>query len=187
MGRVVFLLEELSKKELLDGMLPRIFPGLHFLCIPHEGKTDLELSIHNKLRDWRVPGDRFIIVRDNDNGDCQELKDRLTQLCQNSGRNDSVVRIVCQEIESWYLGQPEALAEAFGDAELRLIANRPRFRNPDTRPSPSQDLRRLLPEFKKVADARRMAGYLTREGSSSPSFKVFIDAVPSLWALSTPY
>ena len=41
MSRVIFLLEEKSMKELLDRMLPRIFPSLRFLCIPHEGKTDL--------------------------------------------------------------------------------------------------------------------------------------------------
>ena len=172
-------------KELLDGLLPRIFPSLRFLCIPHEGKSDLELSIPHKLRDWRVPGDRFVIVKDNDNGNCLDLKDRLSQLCQSSGKRDAVVRIVCQELESWYLGQPDALAEAFGDRELAFIAKRPRFRNPDTRPSPSEDLRKLLPEFKKVADARRMADYLARDGSSSPSFKVFIDAVAGLWANST--
>ena len=45
MGRMVFLLEEQSMKELLDGLLPRLFPGLNFLCVPHEGKKDLERSI----------------------------------------------------------------------------------------------------------------------------------------------
>ena len=43
MSRVIFLLEEKSMKELLDRMLPRIFPSLRFLCIPHEGKADLEV------------------------------------------------------------------------------------------------------------------------------------------------
>ena len=63
MGRMVFLLEEQSMKELLDGLLPRLFPGLNFLCVPHEGKQDLERSIPRKLRAWRVPGDRFVIVQ----------------------------------------------------------------------------------------------------------------------------
>lgn len=56
MSRVVFLLEERSMKELLEGLLPRLFPGLPFLCIPHEGKRDLERSIPRKLRAWREPG-----------------------------------------------------------------------------------------------------------------------------------
>ena len=183
-GRLVFLLEELSMKELLDGMLPRFFPCLRFLCIAHEGKADLDLSISKKLKNWHVPGDRFLILRDNDGGDCHELKNRLAKLGSDAGRDDTVVRIVCQELESWYLGQPEALAEAFGQTELRRISNRPSFRNPDNRPSPSQDLRRLLPEFRKVADVRRMAEYLAREGSSSPSFNAFMDAVTGMWGTS---
>lgn len=45
MSRIVFLLEERSMKTLLDGLLPRFLPGISFLCIPHEGKQDLEKSI----------------------------------------------------------------------------------------------------------------------------------------------
>jgi len=42
MRRVVFLVEERSMKTLLDGLLPRLIPGRSFICIPHEGKQDLE-------------------------------------------------------------------------------------------------------------------------------------------------
>lgn len=41
MGRIVFLLEEPSMQALLEGLLPRLFPQLRFLCVPHDGKTDL--------------------------------------------------------------------------------------------------------------------------------------------------
>lgn len=77
MSRVVFLLEEPSMKVLLDGLLPRLFPGLPFWCIAHEGKSDLELSIPRKLRAWREPGVRFVVIRDNDGGDCRGLKAAL--------------------------------------------------------------------------------------------------------------
>ena len=30
-------------KVLLDGLLPRIFPKLEFVCIAHEGKKELEI------------------------------------------------------------------------------------------------------------------------------------------------
>ena len=66
MNRIVFLLEEDSMKILLEGLLPRLFPGLQFLCIPHEGKQDLEKSIPRKLRAWREPGVRFSVVRPSD-------------------------------------------------------------------------------------------------------------------------
>ena len=180
MGRLVFLLEEQSMKELLDGLLPRLFPGLNFLCVPHEGKQDLERSISRKLRAWRVPGDRFVIVRDNDNQDCVALKDRLRQFCQGSGHDDALVRIVCQELEAWYLGQPDAMADAFGNENLRYIGDLPRYRNPDARPSPSKDVEKLCKGFQKIDGARRIADYLTREGNRSPSFNIFLSGVANL-------
>ena len=80
MSRVVFLLEEYSMKVLLEGLLPRLVPCLPFLCVPHEGKQDLERSIPRKLRAWREPGVRFVVVRDNDGSDCRALKARLAGL-----------------------------------------------------------------------------------------------------------
>ena len=117
--RVVFLLEEESMKVLLEGLLPRIFPQLNFQCIHHEGKSDLEKSIPRKLRAWREPGVRFVVLRDNDGTDCVFLKQRLLKICSDAGGKDTLVRIVCEELEAWYLGEPDALAEAFDDEKLR--------------------------------------------------------------------
>src|SRR5205807_10542595 len=109
MSRVVFLLEEYSMKVLLEGLLPRFVPCLPFLCVPHEGKQDLERSLPRKLRVWREPGVRFVVVHDNDGGDCRALKARLAGLCDATGCQDTLVRIACQELEAWYLGEPRAL------------------------------------------------------------------------------
>ncbi len=109
MTKVVFLLEEESMRVLLEGFLPRIFPQLNFQCIHHEGKSDLEKSIPRKLRAWREPGVRFVVLRDNDGTDCVFLKQRLLKICSDAGRSDTLVRIVCEELEAWYLGEPDAL------------------------------------------------------------------------------
>ena len=182
MGRVIFMLEEASMEKLLDGLLPRIFPNLEFICIPHSGKTDLERSIPRKLRAWRTPGDCFVIVRDNDNGDCLTLKQRLSQLCRESGRSDTLVRIVCQEVEAWYLGDPEALAAAFADEKLLSIGNRARYRDPDAIPKPSDAIKQLVPGFQKVAGARSMSNHLTRQRNRSTSFAAFLDGIERLGA-----
>ena len=100
MTRVVFLLEEYSMQALLDGLLPRLFPDLPFQCVPHDGKGDLEKSILRKMRGWREPGVRFIVVRDNDREDCLRLKDHLCGLCANHPEEDWLVRIACQELEA---------------------------------------------------------------------------------------
>ena len=182
MTRLVFLLEERSMQTLLEGLLPRLFPQLSFLCISREGKSELDRDIPRILRNWRVPGDRFIIVRDNDNADCHALKARLREFCRQGGRENTLIRIVCQEMESWYLGEPDALAEAFGDDSLRNIGRRERFRDPESRPKPSDDVRKLVPAFQKTDGARRMAQHITRDGNRSHSFAVFLRGIERLAA-----
>ena len=180
-GRVIFLLEEPSMKIFLDGLLPRLFSGWvegqHFQCIPHEGKSDLDRSIPRKLGAWRIPGDRFVIVRDNDNADCISLKARFQTLCQASGRPETLVRLVCQELESWYVGDLQALAQAFENPKLNTPALRKRFATPDDWEKPSVEVKRLAPAFQKGSGARAMAACLHETGNLSRSFQVFVAGV----------
>lgn len=187
MSRIVFLLEERSMKVLLEGFLPRAFPDLHFLCIQHDGKQDLEKSIPRKLRAWKEPGVRFVVVRDNDSGDCRRLKDRLAELCSGAGREDTLVRIACQELEAWYFGDPDALADAFGKESLRTIGNRARYRRSDSITNPSREIVRIIPEFQKVSGARRIAPHLSEARNQSPSFQNLIpEPFPSPRSRSAP-
>ena len=167
-------------KTLLSGFIPHLFPGgeehQHFMCISHEGKSDLDRSIRIKLRAWRVPNDRFVIVRDNDNVDCDDLKVRLRQICEHNGRPDTLIRLVCQELESWYIGDLAALALAF-DPQLDTPALRRRFAEPDKCRKPAKELQRLIPQFQKGAGARVMAQHLRVSGNLSPSFNVFVDGL----------
>ncbi len=181
MSRVVFLLEERSMKTLLDGLLPRLLPDINFLCIPHEGKQDLEKSIPRKLRAWKEPGVRFVIVRDNDGGDCFALKQRLIELCHTSGCQNALVRIACQELEAWYFGEPDAMARAFGNARLQEISNKSRYRDPDSIRQPSREIVRLIPEFQKISGARKMAACLSRDGNRSCSFQIMMEGIERIF------
>jgi hypothetical protein len=176
-GRIIFLLEEPSMKILLEGLLPRLFPGLvvseHFLCVPHEGKTDLDRSIPIKLKAWREPGVRFVIVRDNDNVSCVDLKARLSKMCADAGRPDTLVRLVCQELESWYLGDVEALAAAFPDLTSTKPALRKRFVDPDRWQKPSVELKHVVPGFQKLSGARSMSALLSIRDNRSASCRAF--------------
>lgn len=183
MSRVIFLLEEYSMKALLDGLLPRLFPTLSFLCVPHDGKKDLEKGIARKLKAWREPGARFIVMRDNDGEDCGAVKAQLLEQCRLGNRTDTKVRIVCQELESWYFGSPAALAAAFRRTELGNLGTRARFRDPDRIQQPSRALVDLVPEFQKVGGARLMSQLLTRDNRSR-SFQQFVVAVEQLAAIT---
>lgn len=177
MARLVFLLEERSMKVFLDELLPRLFPDLTFQCVPHEGKQDLEKSIPRKLKAWREPGVHFVVLRDNDGADCRVAKQRLVVLCQTGGRPDSIVRLACQELEAWYLGEPEALVEAYQRPDLATLASRERFRDPDSVMQPSQALRELVPSFQKVMGARLMGTLVTDLRNRSRSFHQLIDVI----------
>jgi hypothetical protein len=181
MGRIIFLLEEPSMKALLADWLPRLFPGWvdgqHFQCVPHEGKSDLDRSISRKLKAWNIPGDRFVIVRDNDNADCKAVKARLQTLCAQAGRPQTLIRLVCQELESWYLGDLAALAAAFRQPGTNTPAYRKRFANPDGWQKPSVQIKRLVPTFQKISAARSMAQHLDPEHNSSHSLQVFVAGV----------
>jgi hypothetical protein len=181
MSCLVFLLEEYSMKVFLDGLLPRLFAGLRFRCVPHEGKQDLEKSIPRKLRAWREPGVYFCVIRDNDGGDCQALKGRLLALCREAKRDDVLVRIACQELEAWYFGELDALAGVFQRDDLRVLSTRARFRDPDGIDQPARALAELVDEFQKVSGARRMAARLSRNNRSR-SYQVLIEGIERLEA-----
>ena len=112
MKYLVFLVEERSMATVINGLMPRLFPGVIFQCLEHDGKKDLVSRLENRLRSWRTPGVQFVVLIDNDRGDCVALKRELEAKCQAAERPDTLIRIVCQELEAWYLGEPDALADA---------------------------------------------------------------------------
>lgn len=177
MNKVIFLLEEPSLKEFLDSYLPRLLPDLDFLCVKHEGKQDLEKSIPRKLRAWQDA--TFIVVRDNDGAKCKDLKARLAGLCKQGNRPDTLIRLACEESESWFLGAPEALAAAYAEPAISDIARKAKFRNPDALGSPSRELSLLVPEFRKIDGARRMGKVMPTNTAAnrSHSFRVFVEGV----------
>ena len=180
---VVFMVEELSMADLLDQLLPRLFPNLPFRCVPHEGKSDLERSLVRKLQSWRTPGVRFVVMRDQNGGDCHAVKAGLLALCQRGGRPDSLVRVVCRELEAWYVGDVDALATTFPKAARRIrsqMAKR-RFRNPDDVVQPARALAELIPAFQKRSAARKMGAILSRQNRSR-SYQVFLGGIDRLWA-----
>lgn len=179
MREVVFLLEEKSMQVFLEGLLPRLYPGMVFRCIPHEGKQDLDKSIPRKLRAWGVPA-RFVVVRDNDGADCIVLKERLLDRCREGRRDDTIVRIACQELEAWYFGDIEALVQVYG-AKVAPKISQARQRKPDDIGNPARELERIAPGFHKVRGARQMAQVISPDRSNSPSFRALLKAVEPLY------
>lgn len=185
MSKIVFLLEEPSMETLLRGILPRLLPGSeegsHWILVPHSGKRDLELSIPRKLKAWRDPGVKFLIIRDQDSGDCRKVKAQLVKLAESGGRRDAVVRIACRELEAWYFGDLPALAAAYECADLAEMGRKAAFRNPDTIPSPARELEQRIPEFGKMEAARRMGATMDLgNGNFSRSWHHVLESIRKL-------
>lgn len=167
-------------KVTLERLLPKLGIDLSFVTIiAHEGKTDLERSIPRKLRAWQAPGARFLVLRDNDRGDCLAVKARLAQLVAAAGKSASTkVRIVCQELEAWFLADVEALI-----AGGYLAAGKsPAFlrKDPDAISYPVHEMERLRAGYGKITGANDIAPHLAIDNTRSTSFRNTIQAIRDL-------
>ena len=128
---VVFLLEELSMKALLEVLLPRVAPNLPFVLVAHEGKRDLAKSIPRKLKAWRTPGARFIVVHDQDRADCRALKRNLQETVPPARRKDTFVRIACRELEYVDPRRPQGGGDRVRNTGDHESPPHEKFRDPD--------------------------------------------------------
>ncbi|MPM85284.1 hypothetical protein SDC9_132362 [bioreactor metagenome] len=184
MKRLVFMTEEVSMEVCLKNILPKLLPDdVTFQIIPHEGKQDLEKSIPKKLRAWNDHEDveyKFIILRDKDGGDCITLKDNLVKLCSNAGRSDTLVRIVCNELESWFLGDLKAVELGIEINNISTMQRKKKFRNPDELTNACEELKKLCGSYQKINGSKKISPYLDLENNSSTSFNIFISGVKKI-------
>lgn len=178
MSHLVFLLEEPSAKDALQAWVPTWLPAHvtpHYLVF--QGKQDLEKRMVLRMRHWLLPNSRFIVLRDQDSGDCRKVKASLVERCHVAGRPDAVVRIACRELESFFVGDWQAVSQAFCRPELARLSGKAAYRDPDTIGSPSQELARRLNGYQKRDGARRIAPLVDPERNRSRSFHALRTAV----------
>lgn len=178
MKQLVFFLEEPSARELLKGLVPRIVPGpveTHYLVF--EGKQDLEKQLARRLRGWLRPNSVFVVLRDQDAGDCHIVKRRLTDRVAESGKDPVLVRVACRELEAWALGDLVAVAEAYARPSIASLVRKQKFREPDALVRPIEELRLLEPSYQKIDGARRLGPLLDPARSTSPSFRAFCEGL----------
>jgi hypothetical protein len=178
---LVVLLEERSAQDLLEGLLPRLIPGhivVYYLVF--EGKQDLESQLVRKLRGWRLPDSAFVVLRDQDAAECRVVKDKLTQLVAESARQPALVRVACRELESWVVGDWEAVAQAFARPSLATQSSKKAHRDPDQLVRPVESLRKVIPEYQKRDGARRVGALLDPTRNQSGSFRAFCSGLRRL-------
>jgi len=180
--------EEPSIKNVFDVILPKILPeGTFFKVYPHQGKQDLEKAIINAIPQIsRIPGSKILITRDQDSGDCVAIKNRIIELVGDKCYCDFYVRIVCRELESWFLGDLEAVRSAYHRFKPENYRGKSDFRNVDMISSPNKYLLKIIPELAgrdhlpKLEVSETIAPFMNLEKNTSSSFTNTISAVRRL-------
>lgn len=181
MNELVVFLEEPSAKAMLQGVLPRLLDGsVSIRYVVFEGKQDLEKRLVARLRAWQNPKARFLVMRDQDSGDCREIKQRILGLCHEAGRAYALVRIACRELESFYLGDLYSVAQAIGPANLVSLQNNTKYRTPDRMNNAAQELKRIAKGYQKISGSREIGKQLRLSGNRSESFNQLLDGIRKL-------
>lgn len=178
---IVFLLEEPSARDLLEGLLPKLLPTtIEVRYIIFEGKQDLEKNMARRIRGWLTPNTHFVVLRDQDAGECLKVKRRLRERAEEAGRPDTLIRVACKELESWVLGDLRALGEAFHRPAVESLLAKSKYRNPDALTLPVKEIRSLVGDYQKRDGARRVGPLLEPGRNQSTSFRAFCEGIRRL-------
>lgn len=171
---VAFFLEEPSAREFLIGFVEKNFSEINPIFVVFEGKQDLDRRLAGKLKAWLPPRPRFVVVRDQDSGDCAEIKKTLLRICQNTGHPQTLVCVVCHELESWFLGDLAAVSQAYDMPALASDRMKRKFRDPDELNNAKQELRSPSQgKYQPMHGSREMGKLISPERNSSRSFAYF--------------
>ena len=173
---IVFLTEEKSMQVTLEKLIaaywPQSTPGISWIVLSFQGKSDLEKNIAPKMKSWNYGTPHFVILRDQDGSDCKTLKVALCQKAEQGGQ-PFTVRVVCNELESWFLGELDAVEAAYPKSKASKHKQAAKFRVPDALGNANQELEKLVQVAGKVGRAEAIARYFDPTKCISNSFQVF--------------
>lgn len=177
-----FFVEEESIVILLKSILHKVLPN-NFSChfIVFDGKQDLEKKLIKRLKNLKVPNSHVVVIRDQDREDCHIVKMRLQEKCKSAGKPETMIRVVCRELESFYLGDLKAVEVGLGIKGLAKKQENKKFRQPDQVQSPFKELELLTKKtYQKIAGSRAIAAHMDLAKNSSVSFNHLIQGIQRL-------
>lgn len=192
-------------KEALDNLLPILVPDGSVLwrIIDHGSKKSLLANLPGRLcgyAKWADPALRVMILVDRDDDDCKVLKGRLEAAVRSAGLTSKsapahdgmfqvVTRVVIEELEAWFLGDVEALAESYQGIPMNL-GSKAALRDPDAvKGGTWEALLRVLKtaghyvgsdRLPKIEVARRVSSRMVPGRNRSRSFSVFVTGLEAL-------
>lgn len=181
---LVCLLEEKSAEEMLKVILPKVLPeDVHVRTFAFEGKQDLEKKLKRRIQHWQEPDSFFLVMRDQDSGNCLDVKKRLKTIIAETGKAEqTLVRIACHELESFYLGDLRAVESGLAINNLSRRQQENKFRTPDTLANAAEELIKLTgKKYQKISGSRSIAPFMTLDNSNrSTSFNTLVRGIKTL-------
>jgi hypothetical protein len=184
MARIEILVEEPSMKEFLTILLPNVLDNQwnlngNYFIRSFEGKNDLQKNIPSKVKflsNWNHEAVGVVIMQDQDSSDCKILKQKLLNICNQNGNCPKLVRIICRELESWYIGDFVAVNKAYPSFKHQNYINKSKFRIPDNC-NAFDEIKKIVPDFQKVGGAKKIAPFINVETNKSESFQQTISGL----------
>ena len=177
---IVVLVEEASACEIVKAISRQLGLAGRVKVLKHQGVGDLKKSIANKIGNDPFPSTKFLVLCDADLHDCRTLKASLIEQVPKAKRERTMVRIVCRELEAWYIAQPEALKKS--GTLARNIWGGTQSRNPDEIVDPKREFLRIAHEKGQMEHARSIGPHLDPDHMKSASFQHFVKALVKLAA-----
>ncbi|MDD1772452.1 MAG: DUF4276 family protein [Methanomassiliicoccales archaeon] len=194
-----FFVEEQSMGAALSNILPKIYSDQTACWVIREfnGKTNLLKNLPYRLRGRRKSMQRchkIIVMVDRDRDDCHELKGKLETIASREGLitktsapggNYQVInRIVIEELEAWFFGDPNAIIMAYPRVTLKTLS-KPAYRNPDNIIGGTWEaLEKILISagyystgMPKKEVAEKVSRHMNININSSHSFNVFVEGI----------
>ncbi len=180
--KLIIFVEEESMAITLHILLEKIGTCKSMFQIKaFEGIGSLKKSLKQKLNSWNTPNTQFLVLFDSDGKDCKVRKIEFQQIINETNKiNQTTIRVVCQELESWFLGDRDAL-EATG--YIKQGSHSKTFHSsPDNRPKPSIFLSNLnkTKTIGKIARAKEITPHMDLNKNHSASFNHTIKSLKTL-------
>lgn len=88
-------------------------------------------------------------------------------------------------MESFYLGDLAAVAQAIGPTKLCKQQNKAKYRDPDRLNNAAEELKKLAPTYQKVSGSRAIGPLLKLDENRSRSFNALLNGVKKILDINT--
>jgi hypothetical protein len=185
--RIEILVEEESIRAFLEKLIEKLAEGTDWILEQNvfirsfEGKSHLRKELPNKAKVYaRFHEPIFLLVlQDKDSNDCLQLKQSIIELVKPSGLTSFKVRIVCKELECWYLGDLDAVECVIPASKAGKLKNKSKYKDPE-KLNGKDEIKKWIQPYSAIQFAKSIACKMSLENNSSQSFHQTVNVLKEI-------